>query len=125
MSREINQVVCIDHFFLDDFGVFHMMDSATRYSAGAVVPDTAMDSAITSLESLWISPFWAFDAVLYDPAFKNDKFQSYLSKHSIEARLLPPTRHNKNVIESKRRVIRDIYIRLKAGKDPMDDVMRA
>ncbi len=67
-------------------------------------------------------PFWASDAGLYDPAFKNDKFQSYLSKHSIEARPLPPRRHNKNVIESKHRVIRDIYIRLKAVKDPIDDV---
>lgn len=42
MSREFNQLVCVDHMFLDEFKVFHIMDSVTRYSSGVVVPDTTM-----------------------------------------------------------------------------------
>ena len=57
MSRSFNVVVCIDHLHLDGIRVFHMMDSATRYSTGAVVQSTAMPEAIMQFEAQWVSPF--------------------------------------------------------------------
>ncbi len=95
MSRDFNDVVCLDHFFLDDFKVFHVMDSSTRFSVGSVVPDTTMNSAIIAFETHWISPFWAPNAEIYDPAFKNDLMESYLKNNGIEGRPLPPRRHSK------------------------------
>lgn len=33
MSRSFNELVCVDHFYLNDICVLHVMDSVTRYSA--------------------------------------------------------------------------------------------
>lgn len=38
-----------------------------------------------------------------------------MKKYGIEQRPLPSHRHNKNVIESKHRVIRDVFLRLKSA----------
>lgn len=53
---------------------------------------------------------------LFDPAFNNSEFTKYLDDHGIECRPLPPRRHNKNAIESKHKIIRDIYLRLKGNQ---------
>eukprot|EP00171_Calliarthron_tuberculosum_P001315 IDg1315t1 len=113
MSRAFNNVVCIDHFHLDDYRVCHIMDSVTRYSVGKVVSTTSMIEAIEAFESHWISAFWTPDQCLFDQAFNNDIFKNYLLKLNISPRAIPSRRHNKNVLESKHRIIRDIYIRLK------------
>ena len=123
LNREFNSVVCIDHLHLDDNRVFHIMDASSRYSAGDVVDTTAMKQAIASFESLWISPFWTPKTVLYDQAFENGEFKNYLESHDIEIRPIPPRRHNKNVIESKHRIIRDVYLRLKSDTKAIDEKM--
>lgn len=46
MSRELNEVVCIKHFFPDRLDVFHIMDSKTRYSTGSIVPSLQRQEAI-------------------------------------------------------------------------------
>ncbi len=91
------------------------MDSVTRYFAGCDVLDTSMQSAIATLEAHWISQFWASDAIVFDAAFDNAIFRNFLDKYGIEPRPVPPRRHNKNFLESEHRVIRDIYLRLKAA----------
>lgn len=113
MSRNFNEVVCIDHFFLDKFKVFHIMDSQTRYSVGAVVPDEKMENAVELIDTLWFSPFWVPRKVIFDQAFNNSEFLEFAKHNQFETVALPPRRHNKNVIESKHKIIRDIYIRLK------------
>lgn len=40
MSRSFNDVVCVDHFFLEQNDVIHFMDAQTRYSSGLLVPTT-------------------------------------------------------------------------------------
>ena len=87
--------------------------SSLRYSTGDVVDTMSMSDAINLFESLWTTPFWTPKTVLYDPAFNNTEFTDFLSAHDIEHRPIPTRRHNKNVIESKHRIIRDIYLRLK------------
>lgn len=113
ISRTFNDTVCVDHLFLDSMPVFHIMDSTSRYSVGAVVESTGMEHAVEVFESLWLSPFWNPHVVLCDQAFNNEIFSSFLRVDDIELRPLPPRRHNKNVLESKHKVIRDIYIRIK------------
>jgi len=117
LSRSFNELVCIDHVHLNEMRVIHMMDATTRYSVGAVVPDTSMKNAIINFESLWISPFWEPKAVQFDQAFDNSIFKNYLLKHDIEGRPIPARRHNKNVLESKHRVIRDVFLRLMEDND--------
>ncbi len=74
LNRSFNDVACIDHFHLGNMRICHMMDAATRYSAGAVVPHTRMESAINVLDSHWISQFWASNSMQSDQAFDNEIF---------------------------------------------------
>eukprot|EP00171_Calliarthron_tuberculosum_P022021 IDg22021t1 len=122
MSRTFNKVVCIDHLFLRENRVFHAMDSTTRYSAGTDVQDMSMLASIVAFESQWISQFWIPETVLADKAFDNDMFKSFTSKYGIKLKILPPRRHSKNVIESKHKVIRDIYLRLKAENEAEEEM---
>jgi len=117
MSRQFNDVVCVDHFFLDNLCIFHAMDAITRYSAGSCVPDTSMVHSILSFETLWISQFWIPSAILFDRAFKNTQFDDWMKNYGIDSNPIPPRRHNKNVLESKHRIIRDIFIRLKSANE--------
>ena len=52
MSREFNDVVCVDHSFLDTEKVFYITDSSSRYSAGGHVTDMGMQASIIALEKL-------------------------------------------------------------------------
>jgi len=115
MTRGFNEVVCVDHMYLEDHCVFHMMDSVTRYSSGSVVESTGMMDSIEAFESTWLNEFWMPKALTFDPAFKNKMFEKFAEKYGIALRPLPPRRHSKNVIESKHRIIRDVYLRLKSA----------
>ena len=121
MSRSFNKVVCVDHLHLGGSRVLHIMDSSTRYSAGTVVFTTSMQEAILGIEAQWVSPFWHPHTVLFDKAFDNQEFRSYLKMSVIEPRPIPPRRHNKNVLESKHKIIRDIFLRLLGDEDISDD----
>ena len=53
-------------------------------------------------------------AKAYDKAFHNEIFLKYLDTYGIEARTISARRHNKNVLESNHKIIRDIFLRLKS-----------
>ena len=77
-----------------------------------------MISALEVLETQWISAFWTPDSILFDQAFDNDIFKNCLSTYDTSCKPIPPRCQQKNVIESKHKVIRDIYLRLKVCSDP-------
>ena len=106
-------MVCVDHMHLDDKRAILIMNSTSRYSVGDVVDTASMRNAIPLFESLWISPSWTPETVLFGPAFDNSEFIKYLKSHVIESRPIPPRRHNKNVPESQHRTIRDVRLRLR------------
>ncbi len=101
------------------------MDAATCYSVGAVVPGTGMESAIDVFDFHWISQFWASNSMQFDQAFDNKIFKNFLNVYGIESRPIPARRHEKNVLESKHKIIRDIFIRLESESDPSSEAMRA
>ena len=57
LNRSFNELVCTDHFHLGNLRMCHILCASTRYSAGSIVPDTEMESAIIALDSHWISQF--------------------------------------------------------------------
>ena len=71
------------------------MDATTRYSVGAVVPDTSMQTAIEVLYSNLISPFWAPDSIQFDQAFASKEFNDFLSLHGINPTHVPERCHKK------------------------------
>lgn len=51
LSRELNDVVCIDHMHLENMTLFHAMETATIYSAAHVVQSTNLEEAFLGFES--------------------------------------------------------------------------
>ena len=125
MNMSFNDLVCIDHFYLDILRLCHIICASTRYSVGAVVPDTGMEAATSILDSHWISQFSAPKAILFDQAFVNERFLQFLELFGIEPRPIPARRHNNNVLESKHKVIRDIFLRLENDCDDVGEILRA
>lgn len=113
MTMNFNEVVCVDHLILDEIHLLHCMDTVSRYSTAFIVGSANMYDAIFALQASWISTILYLDHLLVDKAFKNNKFQKYLESRGIKFRIVPSGRHSKNVIESKHKTIRSIYIRLK------------
>lgn len=89
------------------------MDYATTYSVGSVVQNVSIAQVIPLFESLWFSLFWEPNTVVYDPAFDILELTNYLLQYEKECRQIPPQRHNKNVMESKHRIISGSFPRLK------------
>ena len=88
------------------------MDASTRYSHGAVVESTNIAEAILYFEMLWATRYGYPNNIVYDKAFDCAEFKEYISKTGIIGNPVPSRRHNKNVLESKHKVLRDIYMRL-------------
>lgn len=95
MSRSFNQQVCIDHFYLGENIVFHVMNASTRYSSGCIATDASMDEAVRAFESQWSAPFCHPDTIIANPDFNNDLFRAYVNSCGIKFVSLPPRRHKK------------------------------
>ena len=119
LSKEFNEVVCIDHLYLDEIRLTHCMDVVSRYSAAHVVSTATLKDAIVAFEACWVSQFWHPDSIRADTAFMLGDFKKYTEQLGIPLLPVPPGRHSKNAIESKHNIIRSIFIRLKeaAGAD--------
>ncbi len=118
LSKQFNEIVCIDHFFLDEICLVHCMDLVSRFSAVQAVESTNLADAVVAFEACWVSQFWYPESLHGDKAFQIGEFKLYAESLDIPIRPVPPRRHSKNSIESKHNVIRSIYIRLKeAAKD--------
>ena len=115
MNRSFNDVIMVDHFYLEQLRVFHAMDSYSRLSAAYVVPDATLGSAAIAFESISIAQFWPPEAVQGDQAFTGDAFQQYLKSHGISFRPVPSRRHHKNTLEPKHGIIRSIFLRLQSA----------
>ena len=72
------------------------MDATTKYSVGAVVPETSTQFSIFILEAHSTSHFWAPSAIQYDLLFNNREFKDFLPTHDIQTTPIPPRQHNKN-----------------------------
>lgn len=95
LNAHFNQIVYIDHFFLDNYCIFHAMDKWSRYSTGHIVPNTTLRSAITALEACWFSQFWYPTSVHGDKAFHHEEFTRFIKLYDISFRPVPPRRHKK------------------------------
>ena len=120
LSREFNQLVFVDHFFLDELQIFHVMDAKSTYSAGTVVDSLTIADAIASFETCWTSQFWAPAQCQGDQAFLAADFQQYLKAMGTTFRPSPARRKYKNAIEGKHRTIRSVFDRLKAANPELD-----
>ena len=112
LTSNFNEAVCVDDFFLDRVIMFHVIDKANRHSFAAVVNTTKMCEAIILFDTAWIRMYWAPGMVFGDKAFDSTQFRNHLNYHKIQLTPILARRHNKNTIESKHCVIRNVYLRL-------------
>ncbi len=122
LSREFNQVVAVDHFYLDSIRLIHFMDTVSRFSACYICESASMKEAIFAFHACWLNQFWTPESLHGDQAFLAKEFQEYISKLGITFRPVPSRRHSKNPLEPKHGVIRSIFIRLKANADEDADL---
>ena len=115
----------MDHFHVGNLRICHVLDAKTRYSAGTVIADTGMNSTIGAVDSHSISPFGPPNLSNLPKAFANKGFTEFLSLHGIKARLAPARRHIKNDIESKHKVIRDVFLRTKSNNADFFEIVAA
>lgn len=54
-TGHIQDILCVDHFFLDAATLFYAMDVARRFSAALVVSATGNEETLYAFESLRIS----------------------------------------------------------------------
>ena len=85
-----------------------------------LVPSTSMKEAITAFECTWMSELWPPGSVQGDQAFNNVEFTDYLRLNATQFRAVHPRRHSKNVLESKHRILRHTYLRLKSEEATSD-----
>lgn len=109
LSKQISDIVCVDHFYVHVVRLMHCVDAATRFSAAFVVSSASMNDAVFAFESCWISQFWEPTAIHGDKAFAYGSFMEFMNSRDIMIRLVPPRCHTKNSVESKHGVIR-MYI---------------
>ena len=123
LSKGLNNLVCVDHFFLNGITIFHAMDTVTRFSAAQVVSSTSLEEAVLAFETCWVAQFGYPDAIQGDDAFMKGAFMDFMNAFDITARPVPPGRHHKNPIESKHKVIRSIFLRLNESSDSGENSM--
>ena len=116
LSRAFNEIVCVDHFYLDAIRLMHCMDLGSRLSTVHVVHTATISEAVIGFEACWVPHFGYPESIHGDKAFDASNFKSYMKERDISFRPVPPGRHSKNTIESKHNVIRSIYLRLKQDK---------
>ncbi len=112
LSKEINEIVCVDHFYLDKICLLHLMDLTTRFSVAQIVKSTALQEAVNAFEATWIAHFGYPCVMKGDEAFEKGVFREHLNELGIKFELVPKGRHYKNPIESKHSIIRSVFIRL-------------
>lgn len=126
LSKQLNDIVFMEHFFLHETLFISFMDDSTRFVMAAVVDSTVISKVLQASGTTWISIFWNPEAVKGDSAFVSDKFRDYhntLTNKHFE--LIPPESHSKNTIQSRHSVISTINPGLVAQIINKDQILNA
>ncbi len=107
-----SRTVQVDHIFLDVNLDLHIMEHPHRYSIGIPVSSTDVQSAMDAIESRWFTEFWPPQFETFDNAFSTAYFKEFLKEYGISPLVIPARRRNKLAIESKHRILRDIFVTL-------------
>lgn len=113
LTKNIDEIVCIDHFYLDETCFIHFMNLVSRYSVTQIVENTQLHHVVSAFEHLWKDQFWYPETIRGNDAFLKGKFKEHIDELGIKFELVPKQRHYKNAIESKHSIIRSMFIRLK------------
>lgn len=100
-SKEFNQIVCVDHFYLEGLCLINFMDITSLYSAVQAVQSSALGLAVSRLEGAWVGQFLYTESIQCEQALLNGRIKYYTNKIGIYLRPVPPRRNSRNPINSK------------------------
>ena len=90
IASQFNEVVCMDlkEYKHNKIWILHLIDAATRYSAGCLVRTKHKDEIIKQIYRIWIAYFGSPNLFLNDNGgeFSNDTFQEMNEKLNVETR---------------------------------------
>ena len=88
LADKFNQVVCMDlkEYVHNKYWILHLIDSATRYSAAALITTKHQDEIIRKVYLIWIGYFGYPQKFMSDNGgeFSNEKFREMNEKLNIE-----------------------------------------
>lgn len=74
LNQTFNDVLCIDHTYLGDQCIVHIMYSKTYFSADVISNDNLLPNAIYALRIGWRIPFMTPSVIRRDDAFNLSTF---------------------------------------------------
>lgn len=69
LSKQINNILCVDNFYLDNVSLLDCMEVVAPVPAAFVFSSTFMDEAVLGLKSCELYQFWHPVAVQRDKTF--------------------------------------------------------
>lgn len=94
MNSEFHQVLLLDQLYLDSTTIIHRMNSPTRYSAGAAMTCTDLETIICIIELIQFLQLWPPSFIRTDGAFQNKIDQRFLNHYDILLRSVTPRHHS-------------------------------
>lgn len=125
INRHFSDTVCVDHIWLEDTGLFQILDHYSRNPAAQIVSTTSFSEAFVVLEILWKAQFSSPEEVRGDVAFCFDVVLSFLAQNNIRFAPVSPRCHYLNLVKSKYGIIRIIYLFLKDAATDCDPEVHA
>ena len=114
LATGMNEMVQWDILFVDDFMISHLVDEATRWSAGSVLPDKDATSIIKCITADWFRPLGPMQLLVTDqePALMGEECSQWLDRWSVQLKSKEPGSHAQ-VVERHHELFRQIYHRTK------------
>lgn len=104
LSRNLNDIICLDHFYIRKICILHCMDMAVaiEHNAAKFMSSTSLEQTLVSFESSWLSQFWLSDAIHVDSALAGENLKNDLGSRCVQLRIIvPPMLHGRNSLKSK------------------------
>ena len=91
LSNSFNQVVALDLKFIEGKIVLHLIDTFTRYSQGAIIPNKCATTVVETIFAIWITFFGRPGSLFSDngPEFNNEEFLDMCAKYEINVKVTP------------------------------------
>lgn len=114
LNRNCNEVIAVDHFYLDTMRLIPFLDTVSRWYACDTCTTANVTEAIFGFQSCGPKNFWHPQEIHGDQPFNTKDFKIFISKQGVELSPATPRRQSKYPLQPKNRVLRKIFIRFKS-----------
>ena len=91
LSSRFNELVAMDLKFIEGKIVLHLIDTFTRYSQAAIIPNKEAVTVIDAIFAMWITYFGRPEKLFSDngPEFNNNDFIDMCASYEIDVKVTP------------------------------------